>query len=178
MYLCSAPKGKQDRCSVPRGNCRGELSHDWCPVSPLPQSASSPTPPPTSSLISLLSSYFAQILLSHLHTCSPIFMVWRHGGGREAGGLFPNTIITLLPAPYHVLGPVMGQNEGLGRLSLPSGSPRGSQSLLDSVGNTAGGEKKNKAVGNEGDPGACSRLQDWLGNPGVVRQVAGNFMVC
>lgn len=135
-----------------------------------------PHPTPISSLISLLSSYFAQILLSHLHTCSPIFMVWRHGGGREAGGLFPNTIITLLPAPYHMLGPVMGQNEGLGRLSLPSGSPRGSQSLFGSVGNTAG--EKNKSIGNEGDPDTCSRLQDWLGKPGVVREVAGNFMVC
>jgi hypothetical protein len=52
----------------------------------------------------------------------------------------------------------MCQNEGLRRVSLTSGSPGGSQSLIGSVGNTTGGG--GEAVGDEGDPDTSSGLQD------------------
>lgn len=73
---------------MPRGNCRGELSHDWCPVSPF-YSMHLPLPHPhlIPYLLTVLilwtdSALSPPHLFSHLH-----FMVWLHGGGRETGGL-------------------------------------------------------------------------------------------
>lgn len=140
---------------------------------PLPTVRIFPHPTPTSSLILSPCSHFAQIALSHLHTCFPIFMdlaAWEVGRGLE-GSLFLNIMVTIL-APYPMLGPPMGQNEGLGRIFLPSGSPRGSQGLLGSVGDIAG--KKQSRCGRGG---SCHIFRAprsyWLGDPGVVREVGG-----
>ena len=81
MGCVSVLHPKQDRCFIPRGNSSNELSHGCChPVSPPPTICISPSI--TSSLISSLASKFAQMVLSHLHTCFPIFMnLASHRGG-------------------------------------------------------------------------------------------------